>query len=111
MSGKPFTMSQGDLLPKLVLRAVDAANVAVPLGAATAIAAYMQHESTGTRRTLSATISDPPAGEVTITWVTGDTATPGRYRLWIVLTFPGGPETFPSCTDGLDAVYVEICPG
>ena len=111
MSGKKFVIAQGDKLPPLKLEAVDASGVPVNLSGATSVSAYMLLLPSGHRVTLAATISNAAAGEITITWGDGDTSAPGRYRLWVVVTFAGGPMTFPSCPDGNDAVIVEVCPG
>lgn len=110
MKKAAYVMASGDLLPVLVLTALNSAGVKQNLAAATGIAAYMTHLPSGAKTTLTAAISSAPDGEVTISWQAGDTDLPGLYRIWIVLTFPGGPMTFPSCPDGDDELLMEVCP-
>ena len=105
-----WSIAQGDSLPKLKLYVTDAAGLVEPLTSAIEVAVYMVHVSSGRRITLDAAISDAIAGEITVTWAASHTAQPGRYRLWIVLTFAGGEMTVPTCPDGADAIYGEICP-
>lgn len=110
MKAPIFVIAQGDQLPDLVVGAENSAGAKQNLAAATGVAAYMMHLSSGSKLTLAATISNTTLGEVTITWGSGDTSVPGLYRLWLVFTFAAGkPMTFPSCPDGPDEVLVEVC--
>lgn len=105
-----FEIAAGDQLPSFVLEVLNAANVVQPLGAATAVVAKALHVESGITLTLTATVSDATAGEVTIEWGTTDTLLPGIYRLWLVFTFPGGPMTVPTCPHGEDEFLFEVCP-
>lgn len=105
-----FVIAQGDQLPSLVFTAINSAGVKQNLAAATAIVGYMVHLPSGEKITLSVAISDAPNGEITVSWGSTDTALPGLYRVWVVITFPQGTMTFPSCPDGVDEFLVEVCP-
>ena len=110
MKQAAFVIAQGDQLPSLVLTAINSAGVKQNLSAATGVAGYMTHLPSGQKITLAVTISNPPDGELTVTWGATDTALPGLYRIWFVLTFPAGTMTFPSCPDGVDEMLIEVCP-
>ena len=110
MKKAAFVMALGDRLPALVLTATNSAGVKQNLAAATAIVATMLHLPSGVQFTPTVTISNPTTGEITISWAGVYPTLPGLYRVWVVLTFPGGPMTFPSCPDGEDELLVEVCP-
>lgn len=105
-----FEIAKGDRLPSFVVQVINAANIAQPLGTATALVAKALHVESGIILTLTASVSDAAAGEVTIDWGASDTVLPGLYRLWIVFTFPGGPMTVPTCPHGEDEFLFEVCP-
>ncbi len=110
MKKPAFVMARGDRLPSLVLTALNSAGVKQNLAAATGVVAYVRHLPSGVEFLPSVTISSAPDGEITITWGANDTALPGLYRIWVVLTFPGGPMTIPSCPDGEFELLMEVCP-
>lgn len=110
MKKASFVMALGDRLPALVLRAVNSAGVKQNLAAATGIVAHMRHLPSGTDIEPTVTISSAAQGEITVSWAGAYPLLPGLYRIWVVITFPGGTMTFPSCPDGEDELLVEVCP-
>ncbi len=48
---------------------------------------------------------------LTYTFAEPDTQTVGRYEAVFIATYPGGAtETFPTCSDSLDGLVVEVGP-
>lgn len=56
----------------------------------------------------TAAITDGPNGKLAYTWVTGDTDTPGVYLADWEVTFPGGPETFPTRASDIVIVHPRV---
>jgi hypothetical protein len=110
MKRASFVLAQGDRLPELVLTALGSAGLKQNLSAATGIVAHLYNLSSGIAITPQVAITNAASGEITITLGATDTLVPGLYRLWVVVTFPGGNMTFPSCPDGEDEILIEICP-
>jgi len=49
--------------------------------------------------------------KVSYTFAKGDTQKVGRYDAVFVATYPGGAtETFPTCSDPQDGLFVDVCP-
>lgn len=73
---------------------------------ATAVQFRMRHRyDSATKVDAAAAIFDGPNGVLRYTWVTGDTDSPGVYLADWVVTFPGGPETFPTRASDIVIVH------
>ena len=56
----------------------------------------------------AASIFDGPNGKLRYTWVAADTDTPGVYLADWTVTFPGGPESFPTRASDIVIVHPRV---
>ena len=56
----------------------------------------------------AATIFDGPNGVLRYAWVAADTDTPGVYLADWTVTFPGGPESFPTRASDIVIVHPRV---
>lgn len=110
-----FSIRQNDTYPELSATLKDASNVAVNLTSCS-VSLVMQFQ--GTERTLAADIVDASAGTVKYEWSTGDTAsasdtaTPGDYECFWLVTFPDGKTaTFPNDSNFIVRVVPSLMGG
>ena len=77
---------------------------------ASAVTITMRHryESAVKIDAAAATIFDGPNGVLRYTWVAADTDTPGVYLADWTVTFPGGPETFPTRASDIVIVHPRV---
>jgi hypothetical protein len=92
-----FWLKKGDLLPVWSPTLTDDDGNPEPLGDAIKVEARIVKPD-GTKLALrECTIADDAStGVVTLTWIAGDTDTPGRLKIEFVVTYAGGTKTFPS---------------
>lgn len=91
------TVKQGDLLPELTAILKDADGNIVDLTGATSAEFHMVPVGGGVAKVnATATIVDPPAGEVKYTWQGTDTDTVGDFYAEFEVTWVGKTETFPN---------------
>lgn len=94
-------MRRGDLLPALSLTWTDDTGAVVPLTGVTGCMLNMRDMRTGQQRqgTGQFSIPNPANGVIIYQWASPDTATPGYWRLWVTITWPGG---LPQSSDEID---------
>jgi hypothetical protein len=56
----------------------------------------------------AAAIFDGPNGVLRYTWVAADTDTPGVYYADWTVTFPGGPESFPTRASDIVIIHPRV---
>ncbi len=77
---------------------------------ATAVTFTMRHRYDSAVKVdeAAATIFDGPNGVLRYTWVAADTNTPGVYLADWTVTFPGGPESFPTRASDIVIVHPRV---
>jgi hypothetical protein len=93
-----LTLKQGDLQPEARVLLTDDAGAAIDLSSAVSVDIRMINFSDEELvLDAPATIETPAtAGQVSYAWQTGDTDTPGVYRVSWVVTWTNGDQTFPA---------------
>lgn len=95
-----FTIKRGDLYPELIVILRDVNKDPVDLTAAIAIGFHMKDALTDAliiEDGACAKDADPTTGEVTYTWLSGDTDTAGIYLGEFEVLWPNSKtQTFPS---------------
>jgi hypothetical protein len=91
-----FTIKSGDLQPPLEPTLLDGGEP-VNLSTATNVQLKMRASQGGPLilDTPMTVVGDPADGVVRYQWLAGDTDTVGKFYTEYVVTWPGGPQTFP----------------
>ncbi len=93
-----LSLNVGDTKPPLAATIARVNGTPVDLTGATVQLVYWP-VSGGAPVYRSMTITDAPNGKVTYQWIADDTATAGRFRFYVKITFAGGaPLSAPSGT-------------
>ena len=87
-----ITMYQGDTLPALTKQLLDQNGNIVNLTGCTVALKTVSGGQTTTTLAGSVTITNATNGNISYAWNAADTATPGSYQLWYVVTTGGGAK-------------------
>ena len=101
-----FYIKENDTRPAITAILTDANDAAVNLTGAT-VAFSMRVEPAGAIKlsAVSANVTNSEAGQVSYSWVTGNTDTPADYEAEFQVTFAGGTiQTFP----GRNWIFVHV---
>lgn len=86
--GRTFYLKRGDTAPAIVLALTNADGSVVTLTSATIALKIRREDLSAAAVSRTMTIVSATLGTVTYSWVADDSATPGRYRMYVVVTFP-----------------------
>jgi hypothetical protein len=101
-----LTIKQGDLQPEVRAALTDDAGAAVDLTGATVTFHMINSADEQMGLDAPATVESPASGGiVSYQWQSADTAAPGVYLAWWVVSWPDGDQSFPA--DGYDSIEIE----
>lgn len=96
MIGRVFKLKVGNTAPAMVVALTNADGSVVVLTSATIALKIRREDLSADVVSRTMTIVSATLGTCSYQWVTADSATPGRYRMDIVVTFPSTEvATFP----------------
>ena len=101
MAAQTITMYQGDTLPALTRQLTDQNGNIINLTGCTVVLKTQQGGGTPTTLAGSVTITNAANGNISYAWNAADTATPGTYSLWYVVTTGGGAKEHVAGPDTL----------
>jgi BppU N-terminal domain len=87
-----ITMYQNDTLPALTRQLLDQNGNIINLTGATIVLRAVSGGQTTTTLAGSVTVTNAAGGNISYAWNATDTATPGSYQLWYIVTMSGGAK-------------------
>jgi hypothetical protein len=107
-----YEIRQGDWGRTITVQAQNADGSPIPaIPGGSTVAWTMVHATSGHRVAGAGTITGTNNDTLNYTFASGDTAKPGCYQGIFTVTYPGGEiETFPTCSDAIDGITIDVCP-
>lgn len=106
-----FEIRQGDSGRTLSVQVQNADGSAIPAIPGGSTVTFTMVAKSGHRVTGTASVSGAGSDVLNYVFASGDTAKAGRYDADFTVTYSGGAvETFPTSSDAVDGIVVEVCP-